>query len=39
MLAQGARGKDFHGYRGEFVALVAQARALKSAATPVAIAH
>jgi Ca-activated chloride channel family protein len=37
-LAQGARGKDLDGYRGEFVALVEQARNLKAAASPVAIA-
>ena len=38
-LAQGARGKDRDGYRGEFVALVEQARALKENASPVAIAN
>ena len=38
-LAQGARGKDADGYRGEFVALVEQARALKAGIAPVAIAH
>jgi Ca-activated chloride channel family protein len=39
MLAQAARGKDRDGYRGEFIALVEQARALKRATTPVAIAN
>jgi Ca-activated chloride channel family protein len=39
MLAQSSRGKDADGYRGEFVALVEQARALKGVATPVAIAQ
>jgi Ca-activated chloride channel family protein len=39
LLAQGARGKDADGYRGEFVALVEQARALKANVAPVAIAN
>ncbi len=39
LLAQSSRGKDADGYRGEFVALVEQARALKGVATPVAIAQ
>jgi Ca-activated chloride channel family protein len=39
LLAQGARGKDADGYRGEFVALVEQARALKGVEAPVAIAE
>lgn len=38
-LAQGSRGKDADGYRGEFVALVEQARALRANPAPVAIAH
>ena len=39
LLAQKSRGKDADGYRGEFVALVEQARALKGQETPVAIAQ
>lgn len=37
-LAQRSRGQDADGYRGEFVALVEQARALQPSGTPVAIA-
>jgi Ca-activated chloride channel family protein len=38
-LAKNAQGKDRDGYRGEFVALVEQARALQAGAMPVAVAH
>jgi Ca-activated chloride channel family protein len=37
--AKNAQGKDRDGYRGEFVALVEQARALQAGAMPVAVAH
>lgn len=39
MLAQASRGKDNDGYRGEFIALVEQARTLKGNEIPVAIAQ
>jgi Ca-activated chloride channel family protein len=37
-LAKNAQGKDRDGYRGEFVALVEQARALQAGSMPVAVA-